>query len=279
VRGNDFALVRLTNTGVQDMAFGVGGWTITTMGGPSIINALIRIPSTGWFVAAGARQVGSDMDFALAHYAPDGSLGTCGSRDAECGRWPSGKFFVNWGQSDSATALAWRSDGVIVAAGCADQKFAWAQLRPTWPLNGSSQLLKGMGDFVGTGECAAGAAFAGPNRILLGGKQIYGSDQNFALARFETTLQPNVPTPTSSPVPSPTATLEPSATATASSTTSPTQTTSPTASNTTSPSRTATVSPTTGTSPSPTSISGATATVTSTGSATVPPDATRTRPL
>jgi uncharacterized delta-60 repeat protein len=277
--GDDFALVRLTDTGVQDMEFGVGGWTITAMGGPAIISALIQIPTTGWLVAAGTRQAGSDMDFALAHYAPDGSLGTCGSRDEECGRWPSGKAFVNWGPSDSAWALAWRSDGVVVAAGCADGQFAWAQIRPTWPLNGSSQLLKGTGNFIGTGECAAGAAFVGPDRILLGGKQIHDGDQNFALARFETTLQPNVPPPTSSPVPTASPTPEPSATSTASPTTSPTHTSSPTASTTASPSRTATASPTVTATFSPTATAAGTATGSPTPSATTPTDATRTPEL
>ena len=62
--------------GALDPSFGTGG-IVTTVFGPSYdyTNALVRQPD-GKLVAAGASDNGSNEDFALARYNPDGSLDT-----------------------------------------------------------------------------------------------------------------------------------------------------------------------------------------------------------
>jgi len=97
---------------------------------------------------------------------------------------------VDWGGSEIALALDLRGDGQIVAAGCADGKFAWAQL----PTNTQVYTpLKGTTDFPGGDECATGVKFAGANRVVAAGYQTWEADANFAIARFETTVDSTVP--------------------------------------------------------------------------------------
>jgi len=82
-----------------------------------------------------------------------------------------------------------RDDGRIVAAGSAGGQFAWAQLRT----NGLPGLIKSTTDFVGNGDRALGVKFIGANKIVLAGLQEFDGDRNMALARFETTVNPNAP--------------------------------------------------------------------------------------
>ena len=95
--------------------FGVGGATVTDMGGRDLITALGRTPS-GSYVAAGTRFVNGAGDFTLAEYTPDGVLATC-PKVFRCGTWPAGKAFVDLGGSEAGFALDWRSDGRVVVAG------------------------------------------------------------------------------------------------------------------------------------------------------------------
>ena len=46
---------------------------------------------------------------ALAEYSPDGILGSCPTRN-QCGRWPEGRAFFDWADSDAASALDAASD-------------------------------------------------------------------------------------------------------------------------------------------------------------------------
>ncbi|HTP08608.1 MAG TPA: hypothetical protein VMP08_10180 [Anaerolineae bacterium] len=182
----DFALVRFNENGSVDSTFGSLGATLTDMGGSDDLKALLLAPD-GWLYAAGIRDLGSGGDFALAQYQPNGVLASCAFQP--CTVWADGKRFVDWGGADGAYALDWRDDGRIVAAGCAGGQFAWAQLRT----NGLPGVIKSTTDFVGSGECAYGVKFAGANEVILVGSQQFNDDRNMALARFETTVNPNVP--------------------------------------------------------------------------------------
>jgi uncharacterized delta-60 repeat protein len=179
--GLDFALVRFNENGSVDTTFGSGGKVLTNMGGTDLVNALALAPS-GWLYAAGLRAVEDDWDFALAQYTPNGVLG-----DYPDG-WAGGKAFADFGDIDEAFAIDWRSDGAIVAAGCTAGKFAWAQ----FPRRGLLiKPITGTTDFVGGNECALAVKFAGSNKIVAAGTQYFNDDANFALARFETTVNPN----------------------------------------------------------------------------------------
>jgi uncharacterized delta-60 repeat protein len=185
----DFALVRFNENGPVDATFGSLGATLTDMGGSDDLKALILAPD-GWLYAAGLRDLGSGGDFALAQYTANGILASCNT--LLCFHWATGKAFVDWGGSEGAFALDWRDDGQIVAAGCANGQFAWAQL-PTSPITGFPIPIKFTTDFVGDNECALGVKFIGANKIVLAGYQQFNGDHNMALARFETTVNPNAP--------------------------------------------------------------------------------------
>jgi uncharacterized delta-60 repeat protein len=186
--GQDFAVARLREDGLTDFTFGPGsqGLTLTDMGGVDEITALVLTPG-GWFYAGGYRDSGGNVDFALTQYQPNGVLATCPG--FPCSNWPTGKQFIDWGGSEIAYALDWRDDGRLVAAGSANGQFAWVQLRT----GNVSSPIKFTTDFVGTGDQALGVKFVGSNKIILAGYQEFNGDQNMALARFETTINPNVP--------------------------------------------------------------------------------------
>lgn len=269
--GSDFALLRLREDGGVDGTFGSGGWTITDMGGADRISALL-LPASGMFLAAGTRSLSGSNDFAVAQYSPNGILATCAA--PPCGTWPEGKAFVDWGASDTAAALDWRGDGTILVAGCAEGMFAWAQLRSARMTGNPVVTGRGMADFPGSGECAAGARFAGVDRLILAGSQEFGGDRNIALARFETTQDTSMDPPTPSVTPSVTPTETPAPSATPTDTPTATSSSTPTSPVTSTPSTTPTRTPTPKTTlatPSQSPTVGATASPTQT-----PPLATRT---
>ena len=158
------------------------------MGGSDSIGALVLLPD-GRFVAAGRRVVGGNGDFALAEYMPNGALPSFCS-PLLCSSWSQGKAFVSWGNVDAAFAIDWRSDGKVVAAGCADGQFAWAQLRTNTLAGGP---ITGTTNFAGVSECAYGVKFGGLGQIVVAGAQNFNGDSNFALARFGTVLKMFLP--------------------------------------------------------------------------------------
>lgn len=113
--GRDFAVARLTETGLLDSTFGAGGFAFDDLGGTDVINALALVPD-GWLYAAGFRVQGGDADLALAQYTPEGELASCPG-PADCRTWPTGTFFVDVGINDyayawpcAATGSWWRPD-------------------------------------------------------------------------------------------------------------------------------------------------------------------------
>jgi len=279
----DFAILRFNENGTLDTLYGNDGGTITDMGGLDVLNALVIMPGD-WIVAAGVRDIGGQGDFALAEFRVDGALATCAR--FPCSSWREGKMFVDLGGYEMAFALERRPDGQVVVAGCADGRFAWAQMLTYTKLGGSEPVV-GMASFPGGNACGSSVRFVGADRIVVAGTQSYFDDQNIALAGFRTTTDNAVGTPT--PSPSPTLTPSATASATATGTASPTATATALAA-TSSPTATATTpaSPTA----TETAIETATATVTVTvtptnestpvaASATptaTPPDPTRTPP-
>src|ERR671935_228601 len=97
-----------------DTNFNGTGKVTTSFGGTAedAVNALTQQPD-GELVAAGISGNGSNYDFALARYKPDGSLDT--NFDG------TGKVTTAFGSgNDLASALAVQPDGKLVAAGSSD---------------------------------------------------------------------------------------------------------------------------------------------------------------
>jgi uncharacterized delta-60 repeat protein len=111
--GINFALVRLTASGVLDTTFDADGIVLTDIGGDDDrINAL-ALDSSGRIVAAGYSRNGLNTDIALARYAQDGKL------DPTFG---VGGVVVTavGGGNDLATSVVIQPDGRIVAVGQSD---------------------------------------------------------------------------------------------------------------------------------------------------------------
>ncbi len=112
-RGVDFAMSRYNANGSPDTGFGVNGVVTTDLsnGNQDRLMTLLIQPD-GKMILAGYSQGPSSASFALARYAPDGSLDTTfGS---------GGKIITDFGiVFANCTALALQSDGKIVAVGAA----------------------------------------------------------------------------------------------------------------------------------------------------------------
>lgn len=135
----DFAVVRYHPDGKPDAEFGSGGVVTTDFFGAGDQAYDIAVQADGRIVAAGlaAKYAGSEPDFALARYNPDGSL------DSTFGA--GGKVttdFRGQGYYDSCTSIAIQADGKIVAAGLSypvgtDFDFALVRYNPDGTLDTS----------------------------------------------------------------------------------------------------------------------------------------------
>ncbi|HMA35031.1 MAG TPA: delta-60 repeat domain-containing protein, partial [Chloroflexia bacterium] len=166
-----FALVRYTPAGALDTGFGSGGQVTTDLPGSQLgpgASALV-IQADGSLVAGGTSDNGSNANFALARYRPDGSLdssfGTAG--------WVTTGFNAN--TSESVQGLALQPDGKIVAAGVTyspstQGDFALARYLPTGSLDSSfgsgGQVVT---DFAGGGDGANATLVDASGRIVVAG--------------------------------------------------------------------------------------------------------------
>jgi uncharacterized delta-60 repeat protein len=111
IGNGDFALARYNADGTLDGTFGTGGRVSTGFLGDRDSATAVAIQGDGKIVAVGSAN-GTDYEFALARYNPDGTLdGTFGS---------GGKVTTDFfGGDDFANGAAIQADGDITAAGYA----------------------------------------------------------------------------------------------------------------------------------------------------------------
>ena len=169
--------------GELDPSFGQGGRVTTVIGSGDDNAYALTLRADGRLVAAGTTWNGSDYDFALARYHPDGSLdGSFGS---------GGKVMTSYGSGHEAISdLVQQRDGKLVAAGYSSHgstsDFALARY------NGDGTLDAGFGTggkvavALGTGaEDGANALVLQPDgKLVAAGGVRSGSTSVFALARF-----------------------------------------------------------------------------------------------
>jgi uncharacterized delta-60 repeat protein len=167
--------------GVLDPTFGSGGTVTTPIGsGSSAAHALAAQPD-GKILAGGETSVGSEGEFALARYNPDGSL------DTSFGT--SGKVTTAIGSLyDRIHAVALQADGKIVAAGGSEDPpnydFAVARYNP----NGSLDPSFGTDGKVATPIAVSGGgeayaiAVQTDGKIVVGGSS--GDNKDFVIARY-----------------------------------------------------------------------------------------------
>jgi uncharacterized delta-60 repeat protein len=167
----EFALARYNLNGTLDASFGSAGKVTTAVGsGGSDIRALVLEPD-GKIVAVGEGSDGSQSDFALARYNPDGSL------DTSFGTGGKVVTSIAANNGTTADAVALQTDGKIVVGGSNGDTsdFVLARYNP----NGSLDTTFGTGGIVIT---AAGYLTA--LALQQDGKIVAVGGPRFTLARY-----------------------------------------------------------------------------------------------
>ncbi len=107
----DFAVVRYNSDGSLDASFGSGGIVISSISTyDDIINAIVIQPD-GKIVVAGYADISGDYDFAVVRFNSNGTLDTSFDGD--------GIVTLDFGNYDTANAIALQPDGKIIVAGYA----------------------------------------------------------------------------------------------------------------------------------------------------------------
>ena len=189
---NDFFLERFLPDGRPDLSFGGNNtaYVITDLGGDDSLTALAG-DKNGYLYAAGSRAKNGDFDIAVVQYTPNGVQATCDT-PGNCQNWPTGTFMLDISDFDYANAIDLRFDNQLVVAGCIDNHFAAVQV----DTKNVDEVRYFGTDIFGSPDCARAVKFQGFNTILLAGQQLSiptSSDNNIALARFETTAIPFEP--------------------------------------------------------------------------------------
>jgi uncharacterized delta-60 repeat protein len=179
-----FALARYNPDGTLDPTFGSGGKVITPIGSGDDFACGLALQPDGKLVATGPSNNGSNYDFALARYNPDGSLDpTFGS---------GGKVTTAIGPgNDRACALALHPDGKLVAAGHSangsQTVFALARYHPDGSLDTTFNGTGKVTTAIGSGPDEAHALALQPDgKLLAAGNSHNGTRFVFALARYKT---------------------------------------------------------------------------------------------
>jgi uncharacterized delta-60 repeat protein len=180
----------LLSAGALDPTFGGSGIVITHagIGTPSFEGArAIAIDHQGNIVVAGTAKIGTDYDFTVLRYHPDGTLdnsfGAGGKRTIDV---------AGGGHNDGAFGVAIDSQGRIVLAGYAnngaEDDFAVVRLTATGALDGTFNGTGMEKTAVATPLPGSSAAYAvavdAQDRIVAAGYAKIGNDDDFAVVRY-----------------------------------------------------------------------------------------------
>jgi uncharacterized delta-60 repeat protein len=176
-----FALARYNFDGSPDTTFGNGGKLTTTFGGDNDWATSVAIQSDGKIVVAGNSSIGTDSDFALARYNPDGSL------DNSFGT--NGKLTTDFGgHDDHGYSVALQEDGKIVVAGTSSNSTEINFALARYNFDGSPDNTFGTNGKLITnfGGNASGRSMAiqEDGKIVVVGNSSNGTEYDFALSRY-----------------------------------------------------------------------------------------------
>lgn len=177
---NDFALARYNQDGSLDTTFGGDGRVTTDFSSNVDYARAVAVQPDGKIVAAGYTWTGSNYDFALVRYNPDGSLDTSFDGD--------GMLVTDFaGGRDIGLAIALQVDGKIVVAGYTSgttADFALARYNPDGSLD-TSFSSDGMlvTDFAGGDDYGQAIVLQSDGKIVVAG-YASGATSDFALARY-----------------------------------------------------------------------------------------------
>ncbi|MCX7420106.1 MAG: hypothetical protein NT013_11285 [Planctomycetia bacterium] len=174
----------LLTAGDLDPTFGNGGKVTTAFSGDAQGNCMV-VQSDGKIVVAGSLfSNGSNFDFALARYNADGSLDTSFDGDGKV----TTDFFTF---DDHANSVTMQPDGKIVVAGYTTDggnfDFAVARYNTDGSLDTTfSDDGTVTTDFANRADYAKSVALQEDGKIIVAGIANNGSDDDFALARYNT---------------------------------------------------------------------------------------------
>jgi uncharacterized delta-60 repeat protein len=170
--------------GDLDTSFDSDGKVTTAIGSGNDEARSVAIQSDGKIVAAGYSHNGSNYDFTLVRYNTDGTLDTSFDSD--------GKVTTAIGSAaDYAVSVAIQSDGKIVAAGYSyngsNNDFALARYNTDGTLDTSfdsdGKVTTAIG---GSNDRAYSVAIQSDGKIVVAGYSNNGSNDDFALVRYNT---------------------------------------------------------------------------------------------
>jgi uncharacterized delta-60 repeat protein len=180
----EFGVARFDTDGTPDLGFGIGGASVTDLGGYRSGDAgtSLAIQEDGAIVVAGTFSPdGATHDFALARFEPDGAF------DSSFG--DAGTVVSDLGGDDYARSVAIQDDGAVVVAGYSASAAGDALALARYDSSGALDPAFGDAGIVltdiGGFEYGAGVRIEDSGRIVVGGKAwnaLTGSD--FVLAGY-----------------------------------------------------------------------------------------------
>ena len=178
----DFALVRYNVDGSLDTSFGGTGKVTTAVLSSSDVANSVAIQPDGKIVAAGYSYNGSNNDFALVRYNPDGSLDTSFGGTGKVTTAVLSDF-------DLAKSVAIQPDGKIIAAGYSwngsNIDFALVRYNPNGSLDpsfgGTGKVTTAV---LSSNDYAHSVAIQPDGKIVAAGQSWNGSNTDFALVRY-----------------------------------------------------------------------------------------------
>jgi len=182
---DEFALVRYNTDGSLDATFNTTGMVTTAIGSHNDQAHALAIQADGKLVAAGYSDNGTQDVFALVRYNPDGSLDTTFNS--------TGMVTTAIGTiADLASALVIQPDGQLVAAGLSittgtRNEFALVRYNTDGSLdttfNSTGMVTTAIG---GKGDQARALAIQPDGKLVAAGSSYTGTQNKFALARYNT---------------------------------------------------------------------------------------------
>ena len=177
----DFTLARYNADGSLDTSFGQGGKVLTDIGSHNDLLYALALQPDGKLVAAGYSSNGSDDDFALVRYNPNGTLDTTFGTGGKVTTW------IGSGD-DMFHALVLQPDGKIVAAGNnvqgSQSVIALVRFNPNGTLDSTFGYFGKVGTAIGSFSDAEALALQPDGKLVVAGLGNTGSQQGFALVRY-----------------------------------------------------------------------------------------------
>ena len=176
----DFFLVRYLADGGLDSSFGTNGIVVTPVGSGNDYGLGAALQSDGKILVAGTSFNGSDDDFAIVRFHSHGGI------DASFGN--GGKVIVSLAV-DGSTRLAVLPDGKILVSGTvsygSSSAFALLRLNSDGGLDTSFGVGGSVTATIGaTGNTSRALALQPDGKILVAGDYANGSNNDFAVVRF-----------------------------------------------------------------------------------------------